>query len=67
VESGRNGWLISAGDEEALLGAMRDAALMPVDELREMGRRARESVSAYTLRNGATRFVDYARQVVSQW
>ena len=67
VESGRNGWLISAGDEEALLAAMRDAALMPVDELREMGCRARESVSAHTLRNGAMRFVDYAQRVVSQW
>jgi len=67
VETGRNGWLISAGDEEALLAAMRDAALMPADELREMGCRARESVSAHTLRNGATRFCDYARQVVSRW
>ena len=67
VESGRNGWLISAGDEEALLAAMRDAALMPVDGIREMGCRARESVSAHTLRNGAMRFVDYGRQVVSQW
>ena len=67
VGSGGNGWLISAGDEEALLGAMRDAALMPVGELRQMGFRARESVSAHTLRNGATRFCDYAQRVVSQW
>jgi len=67
VESGRNGWLISAGDQEALFAAMREAALMPVDELREMGYRARQSVSAHTLRNGATRFVDYARQVVSRF
>jgi len=67
VESGRNGWLISAGDEEALLAAMRDAALKPVDRIREMGCKARESVSAHTLRNGAMRFVDYGRQVVSQW
>lgn len=67
IESGQNGWLISAGDEEALFGAMRDAALMPLDELLAMGCRARESVSAHTLRNGATRFVDYAQRVVSQW
>jgi glycosyltransferase involved in cell wall biosynthesis len=67
VESGRNGWLISAGDQEALFAAMREAALMPVDELREMGYRARQSVSAHTLRNGATRFVDYAQQVIAQW
>ncbi len=67
VESGRNGWLIGAGDEDALFAAMREAALMPVDELREMGCRARQSVSEHTLRNGATRFVDYAQRVVSQW
>jgi glycosyltransferase involved in cell wall biosynthesis len=67
VESGRNGWLIDAGDEEALFGAMREAALMSVDELRGMGCRARESVSGHTLRDGATRFVDYARRVISQW
>jgi len=67
VESGRNGWLISAGDQEALFAVMREAALMPVDELREMGYRARQSVSAHTLRNGATRFVDYAQQVIAQW
>jgi glycosyltransferase involved in cell wall biosynthesis len=67
VESGRNGWLISAGDEEALLAAMRDAALMPAGEVLAMGCRARQSVSAHTLQNGAMRFVDYARQVVSQW
>jgi len=67
VESGRNGWLINAGDQEALLGAMREAALMPANELREMSCRARESVSAHTLRNGAARFVEYGRQVISQW
>jgi glycosyltransferase involved in cell wall biosynthesis len=67
VESGRNGWLIGAGDEEALFGAMRDAALMPLDELREMSCRARESVSAHTLRNGAVRFCDYAQQVIGRW
>lgn len=67
VESGRNGWLVSAGDEEALFVAMREAALMPFDELCEMGCRARQSVSAHTLRNGATRFADYAQQVIAQW
>jgi len=67
VENGRNGWLISAGDEEALFGAMRDAAEMPLDELLAMGCRARESVSAHTLRNGATRFCDYAQRVIRQW
>jgi glycosyltransferase involved in cell wall biosynthesis len=65
VKSGVNGWLIRAGDEEALLTAMREAALMPT--LSEMSRRARESVSAHTLQSGAMRFVDYAEQVITRW
>jgi glycosyltransferase involved in cell wall biosynthesis len=65
VKSGVNGWLIRAGDEEALLTAMREAALMPT--LSEMSRRARESVSAHTLQSGAMRFVDYAQQVITRW
>jgi len=64
VESGRNGWLVRAGVGEALLAAMREAALMPLGEMR---RRARESVSEHTLRNGAGRFSEYGQQVISEW
>ena len=64
VESGRNGWLVRAGNEESLLEAMREAATMPPGE---MGCRARESVSEHTLENGAARFFDYAQRVISQW
>lgn len=59
VETGRNGWLIRAGDEEALFSAMREAAFISLDQ---MGQRARESVSAHSLENGAARFVDCARK-----
>jgi hypothetical protein len=60
VRTGRNGWLIPAGDEEALLAAMREAAMnaLPKD--------ARESVSEHTLENGAGRFFRYAREVVTR-
>jgi glycosyltransferase involved in cell wall biosynthesis len=64
VESGRNGWLIRAGDQEALLEVMREAALIPLDE---MNCRARKSVSGHTLQSGAVRFVEYAQRVISQW
>jgi glycosyltransferase involved in cell wall biosynthesis len=64
VQSGRNGWLVRAGDQEALLTAMREAAMMPLGEMRC---RARESVSDHTLRNGAGRFFEYGQQVISQW
>ncbi|HWF89469.1 MAG TPA: glycosyltransferase family 4 protein [Pyrinomonadaceae bacterium] len=65
VESHRNGWLIRAGDEEALFEAMREAAVMPPIELGEMSCRARESVREHTLRNGALRFVEYAQLVIN--
>ena len=64
VESGRNGWLIRAGDEEALLAAMCEAAVMP---LGEMSCSARDSVREHTLRHGASRFVEYGQRVISQW
>lgn len=54
LETGRNGWLIRAGDEEALYEAMREAAVVP---LHEMGQRARASVREHTLSHGADRFV----------
>jgi len=57
VETGRNGWLIRADDEEALWQAMREAAVMDLGRFRDQ---ARASVSMHTLKNGATRFVQYA-------
>jgi glycosyltransferase involved in cell wall biosynthesis len=62
VETGRNGWLIPAGDQGALVHAMREAAS---SELAQMGRHARESVSAHTLQNGAARFVRCAREALA--
>ena len=67
LETGRNGWLVPAGDEEALLKAMREAASLPSDALEELGRQARESVSAHTLRDGAERFINFAREAVDGW
>ena len=67
VESGRNGWLVRAGDQEVLFEAMRKAAMMPESELLALGRRARESVSAHTLQHGAGRFLNYAQRVIAQW
>ncbi len=67
VETGRNGWLIPAGDSGALIDAMREAALLSVSELEQLGRHARESVSAHTLQNGAARFVHCAREAMTGW
>lgn len=64
VETGRNGWLIPANDEEALLRVMREAAVKP---LRELGERAQESVSGHTLQSGADRFCRFAQETVDTW
>ena len=60
VRTGRNGWLIPAGDEEALLRAMREAAVC------ELPDGARASVSEHTLKNGAERFLCYAQEVLTR-
>jgi glycosyltransferase involved in cell wall biosynthesis len=67
VETGRNGWLIKAGDQAALINAMREAVLLSSSELEQMGRHARESVSAHTLPNGAARFVHCVQEAVTGW
>ena len=67
VETGSNGWLIPAGDQEALVHAMREAAQFSLSELAQLGRQARESVSAHTLENGAARFVHCAREAFAGW
>ena len=61
LETGRNGWLIRAGDEEALYQAMREAAVVP---LHEMSQRARMTVREHTLSHGADRFVRCAESSV---
>ncbi len=67
LETGRNGWLIPAGDEDAVLKAMREAALLAEDELNRLCREARESVSAHTLQHGADRFVSFAHEAINDW
>jgi glycosyltransferase involved in cell wall biosynthesis len=61
VRTGTNGWLIPAGDEEALLGAMREAAVS------ELPKATRESVREHALEMGADRFVRYAQEAMANW
>ena len=67
VETGRNGWLIPAGDQTALVDAMREAVGLSASELEQLGSHARESVSAHTLEIGAARFAHCAREAVTGW
>jgi glycosyltransferase involved in cell wall biosynthesis len=64
VQTGVNGWLIPAGDEMAILSAMREVASLTNAELAERSQRARESVNEHTLKNGSQRFVRFARETI---
>ena len=67
IETGRNGWLIPAADEDALFEAMREAALVSQKDFCDLKCAARESVSTHTLESGATRFVNFAHKVINGW
>lgn len=67
IDSGRNGWLVPAGDEAALFAAMREAAVLPPTALAELSQQARKSVSAHALQHGVERFVSAARDAVATW
>jgi glycosyltransferase involved in cell wall biosynthesis len=62
IRTRENGWLIPAADEDAILGAMREAVLLTNSELARMGQRSQVSVSEHTLAHGVERFVRYARE-----
>ncbi|HEX6164101.1 MAG TPA: glycosyltransferase family 4 protein [Vicinamibacterales bacterium] len=57
IETRRNGWLVPAGDEEALYRAMAQAATVSETDWRAMSRHARASVAAHSLSDGARRFL----------
>ncbi len=44
VQPGKTGWLVPAGDEVALAQAMREALLMPVEQLTTMGEAGRRHI-----------------------
>ncbi|HET7113863.1 MAG TPA: glycosyltransferase family 4 protein [Pyrinomonadaceae bacterium] len=64
VETGANGWFIPAGDEMAILAAMREAASLTNAEMAQRSQRARESVKEHTLRQGSERFARFARETI---
>lgn len=64
VRTGVNGWLVQAGDEMAILQAMREAAGLEGDALARLSQGARESVKEHTLKHGSQRFVRFARETI---
>ena len=67
IESGKNGWLIPAADEEAVFNAMRQAVSLSAPERARLGRCAQESVSGHSLQQGAIRFKQYSSETVANW
>lgn len=65
VKNNENGWMIPAGNKEALYKAMREATLLPTDELLKHSYSARMSVLNHSLQNGSQRFQDAVREVLS--
>lgn len=65
VQTGVNGWLLPAGDETAIIGAMRKAASLTSDELAERSRCARETVREHTLQHGSARFVQFVQETIN--
>ena len=56
IEPDRNGWLIPAGDEEALYQAMKKAVLLSPAQFSERSRAARQTISQHSLSDGVERF-----------
>jgi glycosyltransferase involved in cell wall biosynthesis len=62
-----NGWLVPAGDGDALLAAMRSAATMTVETRHEMGRAARQAAMLHSLASGAERFSQAIELSLKAW
>lgn len=60
VTPGGNGWLIPAGNADALYSSMKDAATLSGPAWSAMRDRARASIARHTLADGARRFLDAA-------
>jgi glycosyltransferase involved in cell wall biosynthesis len=67
IEHGVNGWILPAGDEQALYAAMMSAANLPNDELNVMRNAAKRSVSRHTLYDGVRVFERAAADTVTRW
>jgi len=67
VETGKNGWLIESGNEDAILKAMRAAVVAGKPALRILSEGAVASIQHHTLPKGAARFKTYVREGIQSW
>ena len=62
-----NGWLVQAGNAEALAVALRSAAMIPREHLAQMAETAREVAARHSLASGADRFLQAAAESINGW
>jgi glycosyltransferase involved in cell wall biosynthesis len=62
-----NGWIIPAGNEEALLSVMRSAAILENDRKKAMSYYARQVARSQDLGPGVKRFVQTAEMTLEAW
>ena len=67
IEPGRNGWLIPAGDEEALYQAMKKAVLLSPAQFSERSGAARQTISRHALSDGVERFWYAAQRTLAEF
>jgi glycosyltransferase involved in cell wall biosynthesis len=61
------GWLVPAGNEEALFAAMRSAATLEIDRRRAMSQQARQTARQQDIESGVERFAQVAEMSVAAW
>ena len=67
IERGRNGWLIQANNQSALLEALREATTISDEDLWSLSSNACESIRDHSLHDGSRRFLRYANEAVANW
>lgn len=67
LNTGANGWLIDADDENAIHRAMLEAVSLDAERLAQMSAAARATVTEHRLADGARRFVRAAINAASGW
>ena len=63
----RNGWVVPAGDKEALYLAMRSAATLGINGRKAMSAQARKTGSSKDIETGVRRFAQAAEMAVRCW
>jgi glycosyltransferase involved in cell wall biosynthesis len=67
IERRRNGWLIQANNQSALLEALREATTISDEDLSSLSSNACESIRDHSLRDGSRRFLRFSDEAVANW